>query len=215
MTVELARTFARAAEALRPGAVPGGASQREHPSTLQDLLQLHGESSTAVILLIMAAACVMPVGGVGTLLSVAMVGLAWRWARMLDTCNLPERLGRVRLSERVAYRALCGFSWVYRTADRLLRPRWTALVHDATRPWWACWIVLMAGLIFLPIPLGNVLPSLSLVMLSLGFMFRDGLLLVLSKLVGLGAVGFAVAFGHLLVDGFHRALAWAQTYWPM
>lgn len=212
MTVELAQTFARAAEALRPGSPTGRAAPGERPSTLQDLLQLHGESSTAVILLIMAAACVMPVGGVGTVLSVAMVGLAWRWARMLDTCTLPERLGRVRLSERVAYRALRAFSWVYQTANRLLRPRWTALTHDATRPWWACWIVLMAGLIFLPIPLGNVLPSLSLVMLSLGFMFRDGLVLVLSKLVGLGAVGFAVAFGHLLVESFHRALAWVQAF---
>ena len=212
MSIELAHTFARAAEALRSGEPAHDGAPAQPASTLQDLLHLHGESSTAVILLIMAAACVMPVGGVGTVLSVAMVGLAWRWARMLDTCTLPERLGRVRLSERVAYRALCAFSWVYRTADRLLRPRWTALTHDATRPWWACWIVLMAGLIFLPIPLGNVLPSLSLVMLSLGFMFRDGLVLVLSKLVGLGAVGFAMAFGHLVVDTFHRAVAWVQAF---
>lgn len=212
MTVELAQTFSRAAEALRPGEAAGRPDPGERPGTLQDILQLHGESSTAVILLIMAAACVMPVGGVGTVLSVAMVGLAWRWARMLDTCTLPERLGRVQLSERVAYQALRGFSWLYRTADRLLRPRWTALAHDATRPWWACWIVLMAALIFLPIPLGNLLPSLSLVMLSLGFMFRDGLVLLLSKLVGLGAVGFAVAFGHLVVESFHRALAWVQAF---
>lgn len=211
MTVELAHTFARAAEALRsaPSAADGTAARPAN--TLQDLLHLHGESSTAVILLIMAAASVTPVGGVGTVLSLAMVGLAWRWARMLDTCDLPERLGRVRLSERVAYRVLTGFSWLYQMANRLLRPRWTGLTHDATRPWWACWIMLMAVLIFLPIPLGNVLPSLSLMMLSLGFMFRDGLVLVLSKLVGIGAVLFALAFGHLLVDSAHRAVGWVQA----
>lgn len=216
MTIHLAHVFSSAAESHRAARQEPRPDEAQAPSdgltaSLQDLLQLHGESSTAVILLIMASACVMPVGGIGTMLSLAMVVLAWRWARRLETQALPERLGRVRLNETWTHRTLHGFAWVYRTAARWLRPRWAHLAHDHTRPWWAMWIGLMAFLIFLPIPFGNVLPALSLVMLSLGWMFRDGAALILSKLVGLGALGFALTFGHLMWEGVEKVNAWALT----
>ena len=63
----------------------------------------------------------------------------------------------------------------------------------------------MAFIIFLPLPLGNVLPSLSLVLLSLGWTFRDGLALAASALVGTGAIGFCVVFFHVIVEAAERA----------
>lgn len=69
----------------------------------------------------------------------------------------------------------------------------------------------MAALIFLPIPLGNVLPGLSLTMLSLGFMFRDGVMLLFSKLVGAAALGFAWTFSHLLWEGLEFLNAWVVS----
>jgi len=70
----------------------------------------------------------------------------------------------------------------------------------------------MGLLILLPLPLGNVLPSLSLMLLSLGWMFRDGLALLASALVGSGAVAFALLMGHVLVDGAQRALTWVSRW---
>ena len=58
----------------------------------------------------------------------------------------------------------------------------------------------MGLVIFVPLPLGNVLPSLSLVLLSLGWMFRDGLALVLSAATGLAGVAYGVSMGHLAVQ---------------
>jgi hypothetical protein len=66
----------------------------------------------------------------------------------------------------------------------------------------------MAFLIFLPIPFGNVLPGVSLMLFSLAWMFRDGVVLLLSKVVGVGAAGFALAFGHVVVDMVQRLLVW-------
>lgn len=51
---------------------------------------------------------------------------------------------------------------------------------------------------FLPIPFGNGLPSLSLVALSLGWMFRDGVALVLSTLLGVSALALTATFSQLL-----------------
>lgn len=52
--------------------------------------------------------------------------------------------------------------------------------------------------IFLPLPFGNVLPAISLVLLCLGWMFRDGLALLGSALVGAIALAYTWAFGHLV-----------------
>lgn len=176
---------------------------------MHELLHLHGSSSVPVILLIMSAVSMVPIGGMGTLLSMAMTLFAWRWARRMDIQQLPDRLGNVRLNEAWTSRLLRAFAWMYRTAERLLRPRWPALTHDSVRPWWATWITAMAALIFLPIPFGNVLPGLSLMVFSLGFMFRDGVMLLISKLLGVAALGFAWTFSHLMWEGFETLNAWA------
>jgi len=73
------------------------------------------------------------------------------------------------------------------------------------------WIVLMGFLIFLPIPFGNVLPSLSLVSLCLGWMFRDGLALVLSTLFGVAALAVTATFSQLLWQMFLKALDWLPS----
>lgn len=44
--------------------------------------------------------------------------------------------------------------------------------------------------------------------LSLGWMFRDGLALLASAVVGSGAVAFALAFGHLVWEGLLAARTW-------
>lgn len=199
MSYQLARRFHRAAR------------QHEHngvPLKLQDVLRLHGDASTPVILLIMATCCLMPVGGIGTVLSFAMVAVAWRWSRLRETTVLPERIAQVELNDRWARRILKGFSWVYLATSRWLKPRWVGLTHQTMRLWWAVWISLMAFLIFLPIPFGNVLPGMSLMLFSLAWMFRDGVVLMLSKVVGVGAAGFALAFGHVVVDMVQRLLVW-------
>ena len=190
-------------------------AREPQPVTLADLLALHGSDSPTVLLLVVAVLCVLPVYGVGTALSGVIAALAWQWWRMGHRAHspqaglqLPERVGRLALDERWSRRCLHGLAWLYDTAGRRLRPRWTALSHARTGRGWSLWIGLMALLIFLPLPFGNVLPSLSLVLLSLGWMFRDGLALLASGVVGAGGVAFAVAFGDLVLRLLQSGWAW-------
>ena len=97
---------------------------------------------------------------------------------------------------------------MYERADRWLRPRWSHWSHQRLRPAWGAWIALMAALIFIPLPLGNVLPAISLVLLSLGWMFRDGLALLLAGVAGVAGVAYALAFSHLVIELVQRG--WAQ-----
>lgn len=172
-----------------------------------------------MLLLVLAVLCVLPIYGVGSALSLAILVMAWRWRRLArDPApgepgrTLPERLGRITLDETWSRRCLESFAWLYATAGRRLTERWTALCHRNTSAWWGLWIAVMAFLIFLPLPLGNVLPSLSLVLLSLGWMFRDGLAMLLSAVVGSGALAFAIASGHLLLKGARMGLDWAARW---
>jgi hypothetical protein len=58
------------------------------------------------------------------------------------------------------------------------------------------------------LPLGNVLPSLSLVLLGLGWMFRDGLAMLLATAVGAAAVGFAILMADLIAVGLVQGARW-------
>ena len=184
MSHRLARALRRAA---REHAVSARAPSADLRLNLAELLRLHGDSSTAVVLMLTALLTVVPIAGAGTVLSLGILAIAWGWARGHDSVDLPSRLGALSLNERWSGRCLHGLAWMYERANRWLRPRWSVWSHGATRWGWGVWIALMAGVIFLPLPLGNVLPSLSLILLSLGWMFRDGVAL----LVALMAIGLA------------------------
>ncbi|MGI9215471.1 MAG: exopolysaccharide biosynthesis protein [Hydrogenophaga sp.] len=176
--------------------------------TLRELLQLHGEASGAVLLMVMALLSTLPVAGAGTVLSLGIFALAWAWLRGRDSLQLPEKLAAVQLNEIWTRRCLHSLAWTYERAERWLRPRWTGLSHASTRVWWALWIALMAALIFLPLPLGNLLPGTSLMLLSLGWLFRDGLALLVSAATGVVGVGYAVSMGHLAFAAWQHAGAW-------
>ncbi|MDP1782393.1 MAG: exopolysaccharide biosynthesis protein [Hydrogenophaga sp.] len=206
----------RLAQSLRSAAHAHAASARTEPPTdpadlrlnLAELLQLHGDSSTAVVLMLMALLTVVPIAGAGTVLSLGILVIAWGWARGRDSVDLPDRLGALSLNERWTGRCLHGLAWMYERANRWLRPRWLVLSHGATRWGWGVWIALMAGVIFLPLPLGNVLPSMSLILLSLGWMFRDGMALAVSALTGCAALAYTASLAHLLVQLVDRARGW-------
>jgi hypothetical protein len=78
---------------------------------------------------------------------------------------------------------------------RSLRPRWLGLQSAHLRWFWSAWVVLMALIIFLPIPFGNLFPAVSLLMLGLGLLTRDGLMMLLSVLLGLAGLTLLVLAG--------------------
>jgi hypothetical protein len=191
--LRLARRFRHAGNVLKaqPAGAPG--------MTLAKVLQLHGEASTATVLLLYAMFCVMPVGGVGSVLGVALWWLAWQWGRG-RTLMLPARVVDLQLNQRWSLRLLGILEGAYRMGGRWMRPRATGLLASWTRGWWATWIALQAFVIFLPLPLGNVLPALSLVALGLGLLLADGLMLGLSLLIGALALLYTAAVGHVAWD---------------
>lgn len=208
----LALAFRRAARSLAQSPDAGDATPDQHGRvSLGELLHLHGQQSLAVLLLVLALASMLPVAGVGSLLGLVMLVLARRWARQDAPVDLPERLVQVRLTARWSQRSLQTLTWLYATASRLLRQRFTALCEPRYAGFWGLWIALMGFIIFLPIPMGNVVCGSSLVLLSLGWMFRDGLALLLSAAVGTGGIGLAAGMGWVATRAVMAGSDWVST----
>lgn len=189
---------------------PGSGTDQPSPGdlrmSLEELLQLHGKSSGPVLMILLALLATLPIAGAGMVLSLGIFLLSWSWLRGRDNIPLPKRLGRVTLNAVWTRRCLHCLVWIYEKADLLLRPRWIAISNRRLRPVWGAWIALMAALIFIPLPLGNVLPAVSLVMLSLGWITRDGVALMLAGMAGVVAIIYVASFSHLVVDMVQRGL---------
>lgn len=174
--------------------------------SLAELHQLHGKSSGPALMILLALLATLPIAGAGILPSLGIFLLSWSWLCGRDNIPLPKRLGQLTLNAVWTRRCLRGLIWIYEKADLLLRPRWIAISNRRLRPAWGAWIALMAALIFIPLPLGNVLPAMSLVMLSLGWTTRDGVALLLAGVAGMVAIIYVVSFSHFVVELVRRGL---------
>lgn len=161
--------------------------------SLQWLAQAHGPAAHGSLLLLLAVPCLLPVPGAGTVVGMGIVALAvalWRTPGML---TLPGRVAGFRLSPRWAGRVLRLLAGTYALAGRVARQRLSHLATGHPRLLLAALVAVMAVIIVLPIPFGNVLPALALMLLGIGLLFHDGLAVLLGWLFSVLALGFTAA----------------------
>lgn len=191
----LVRRFVREARRRRLALLRG---EPGTPLSMQELLAMHGDATLPVLLILLALITTVPVAGAGMLFSLGIMAWAWRWGCHQDAPRL-ERLRVMQLNPRAAYRVLRWLAWMYTFAQRRLRPRWHALQGPQLRWAWALWVALMALVIFLPIPFGNVFPAVALLLFGLGLLTHDGLMLAASLALGVaGLVVLGMAGGWIL-----------------
>ena len=182
----------------------------DEPMSLQQLFRLHGRSGAGGLLVVLTVPCLLPVPGAGSLMSVGLLALAWMIWHYFPRVVMPRRVGRFTLSAPMARRALNGLAWMYEQAAHVLRPRMVWWVQARHRVWLAPLVALMAMVIFLPIPLGNIVPAIALLLIGLGLVFDDGLALLAGALVGVAMLaGMAALVGGVLhgLPGWWAAVA--------
>lgn len=190
---ELAARLRLAAGQLPPGTVP-----------LATLTEAHGGAWQASLLVLLAAPCLLPIPGVGSLLSIGLALLGLTLWLQAPHAELPPRLGRLRLPREGASRSLALLARFYDAAFPLTRPRLTVLAGPSARWWLGPMTVAMAVLIFLPIPFGNLLPAVSLMLAGAALAARDGLLMLASFVVGAAALASSAA---VLALGWQACMA--------
>ena len=87
---------------------------------------------------------------------------------------------------------------VIRATERLTRPRWPFMTGEIADSLIGLACIMLAIMMALPVPLGDMLPGITIGLLGLGVMQRDGLFILI------GAIGTAIS-------GSYLVLVWATV----
>lgn len=153
-----------------------------------DLLLALRDRALAALLLLFALPNVVPVPpGTSALLGAPLLFLAAQLA--LGRRPWLPRVIAERSMPRGHFAALVtrALPWLAR-AERLLRPRWAALCTPPAEYGVGLLCLLLALIVFLPIPLGNMLPALAICLFALGILERDGLWVLAGLATALSSV---------------------------
>jgi hypothetical protein len=159
---------------------------------LGDLLASLGDRALAALLFVFAVPNVLPVPpGTSTILGVPLVFLAAQlalglrpWLPAVIASRTMSRTDFATLVRRIG-------PWLAR-AERLLRPRVVGLASPPMEYLVGLLCLLLAIVLVLPVPLGNMLPALAISLLALGILERDGLW-ILAGLVTAAASAIVVS----------------------
>jgi hypothetical protein len=172
--------------------------------SIGDLLAALGDRAVAALLFVFAVPNIVPTPpGASTVLGAPLLILALQLT-LGRRPWLPAVVRRQSMS-RDDYRALAGriTPWL-RRAERLLRPRWSVLALPPMEYLVGIVCLLLAIVLVLPIPLGNIPPAIAISLMALGILERDGLWV----LAGL----FAAATSSVVVSGVVVAMVKTASY---
>lgn len=161
---------------------------------LGEIAAAHGPAAQGTMLVLLSVPCMLPIPGVGSVLGFGLIALALTlWSTQGSLC-LPARVAAFNMPIALGQRVLRDLARVYSLAGRHARERWSTLAtQQMHRAWQIPKVLLMAVIIILPLPFGNILPALALALLGLGLAFRDGLAVLASVLMAALAVAYVMA----------------------
>jgi len=166
--------------------------------TIADLLGAIGDRAFGALLLLFAAPNAIPVSlpGVSTVLGTPIVFLALQLMLGRNAPWLPAFLSR-RAMPRAAFAHAIDvvLPWLQR-AERLLKPRLCWLASGPVERLIGLVCLVLATVLALPIPFGNMPPALAICVLALALLEKDGLATLLGLAVA--AVALFIAWGVLL-----------------
>ena len=90
---------------------------------------------------------------------------------------------------------------VLRYLEKIVHPRWHTPLEATKRLVGTIVVVLSATLVFIPIPLSNVVPALVIALISLAYLEEDGILLLIALLAAVIVLAVATAAVWQMVDG--------------
>lgn len=187
----------RASASTRLLALRRSVDDSDETLTLGQVIDSLGQAGLGLVLLILTLPSLIPLPGpfgmlFGTLIAIVSLQVLFGAHRVW----LPEILRRRRVSPGLVRSFVDkGVPILQRVEGRLKPRRMLPLTNRAARIALAVPLLVMAIVLALPIPLGNVGPCASLIAFALGFIQRDGL----AVLVGLGLSALTLVWTAVLI----------------
>ena len=182
--------------------------------TLGALVEALGDRGFAIVLLVLAVPNSLPIPSPPGFSTVFGVPLAFFSTQMMlgrASPWLPQRMLRRTISRR-DFRLMVAkiLPWLERL-ERYCRPRGRALTGRTAERFLGAVYLLLSVLLALPIPGGNFPPGLSMTIMSLGLLEKDGRMVA----IGLAVAAVAVAVvSFIAVVSFHLIVGLLQRFLP-
>lgn len=174
--------------------------------TLASLADLFQEKSFAIlfVLLLGVPALPLPTGGATHVFEIIAILLALQLIAGRDCIWLPQRWRRLELAGDKQQRFITGLMKLIRRLERLSRPRLRFLFnHRLSNVVFGLLAVAGSAAAFLAPPFTGLdtLPSLGVVLLSLGVLLEDFLVVIGALVVGVAGVVLEVVLGSAAING--------------
>jgi hypothetical protein len=179
--------------------------------TLGSLIELFGEKSFAIlfVFLLGVSALPLPTGGVTHVFEIIAVLLALQLIANRHEIWLPERWRKLELAGEKQQRFIAGLMKLIRRLERVSRPR-LRFVFGHRFSNIAFGLLVIGGTVgaFLAPPFSGLdtLPSLGVVLLSLGVLLEDFLVVVAAVVVGAVGVILEIVLGTAAIKGIGSLL---------
>lgn len=174
--------------------------------TLDGLITLFGRGSFALLFVILLGvpALPLPTGGATHVFEVIAILLALQLVAGRDEIWLPKRWRGLELAGPRQKKFLNGLMKLIRWLERFSRPRLTFLFeHRLTDVVFGLLVIALSAAAFVAPPFSGLdtLPSLGVVLLSLGVLLEDALVVVLALVVGVAGIALEIVLGSAAVKG--------------
>jgi len=171
---------------------------------------LQGRAYTLLLILLALPFCTpIPLPGVSTPFGLVIALIGFRLSLRL-TPWLPRRLLDTRVPPRFFSRLLGAARSLIRVLEVFLRPRWRGLLDTKVLYHGYGAVLCASGLLLLlplPVPLSNLLPALTVVLLSCAMLERDGCFVV----AALATFAVTLGFFGVLFWGGAEFVDWIQA----
>lgn len=174
--------------------------------TLDGLITLFGRGSFALlfVLLLGVSALPLPTGGATHVFEVIAALLGLQLVAGRKDIWLPARWRRMQLAGPRQQKFLNGLMKLIRWLERFSRPRLTFLFeHRLTDVVFGLLVIALTVAAFVAPPFSGLdtLPSLGVVMLSLGVLLEDVLVVALAIVVGIAGIALEIVLGSAAING--------------
>ncbi|WP_244642394.1 exopolysaccharide biosynthesis protein [Phyllobacterium sp. 628] len=172
-------------------------SQSRGGLEIGDILSAMGQTGTAFIILFLALPAITPIPGpFGMVFGTALALVSLQIIVGRQTIWLPQSLRRRRISSAIISRIVQHAAPIIARVERHMRPgRLEAFTGTSVQMLLGIPVFLLAVIIALPIPFGNLMPVFALTVIAVALMERDGLITLMGLV--LSVVAFGVTFGLL------------------
>lgn len=162
---------------------------------VDELIGAFGDRAFGAVMLVFALVSALPLPpGSTTITGVPLVLMAAQLAIGRERLWLPRRVCSASVSRHNFASGLKRVLPALRFAERLTRPRLAALVGQRGQQVAGVVCCLLAIILALPVPLGNIAPAISIALFSLGVMQRDGAAVIAGAVAAVLSIGILMAF---------------------